>query len=188
MGSCSPSACWQASIAAGLVCEPPEPSRMTQTSPGMSRIRTKTSAAAPTSVGMASRSRVTTYRYICRLLVQPDIREVLVQVVAGTDLPAAHVGPLGNDAEPVRCDDAVGHRVERVDLVGAHGGTLRLGIALVQHLVVKLDRLGIVVVAVALRIDRLRQVFAGVERRIDDALAVGVDHDVETAAAHSLEP
>jgi hypothetical protein len=51
-----PSWAWQLATAASLI-ELPEPSRMTQMSPGIRRIRMKTSAAAPISVGTASSRR-----------------------------------------------------------------------------------------------------------------------------------
>ena len=51
-----PSWAWQLATAAGLI-EPPEPSRTTQMSPGIRRIRMNTSAAAPIRVGIDSSRR-----------------------------------------------------------------------------------------------------------------------------------
>src|ERR1044071_97733 len=138
IGSSRPS-CWrQAATDAASTWAPPEPSRITQTSPGMRRISTKTSAAAPASVGIASRSLVAMERYMGfappprGLLVEPDVGQVLVQVVARADLPALHVGPRQDDAVPVGQHDLVHHGIERVLLVGAHGDTLlgRIGLDL----------------------------------------------------------
>src|SRR5689334_22470233 len=72
-------------------------------SPGISRIRMNTSAAAPIKVGITSSTRLVMYWYTCsavRCFVQPDIRQVLVDVVARTDLPAVHIGTLGDFAVP----------------------------------------------------------------------------------------
>src|SRR5260370_4507150 len=101
-------------------------------SPGMRRISTKTSAAAPARVGIARSSRCTMYRYIAPpdgesglgcstawLLIQPNVREILVDVVARTDLPALHVGPVGDDPIPPRRHDRVGLSVEDVGLAFA---------------------------------------------------------------------
>ncbi len=51
-----PSWAWQLATAVGLI-EPPEPSRTTQMSPGIRRIRMNTSAAAPIRVGIDSNRR-----------------------------------------------------------------------------------------------------------------------------------
>jgi hypothetical protein len=55
-----------------------------------------TNAAAPTKVGITSNSRFMMYRYIASLpqrclLVEPDGRQVLVEIMAGTDPPALHI-------------------------------------------------------------------------------------------------
>src|SRR5258708_29898913 len=75
-----------------------------QISPGIRRIRTNTSAAAPTSVGTTSSTRFTIYRYILcvrswsrrrarqrmrtGLLIEPYIGQVLIDVVARADPPS----------------------------------------------------------------------------------------------------
>src|SRR5262245_4374 len=53
-----PSSAWQSAIALGSNVPPLDPRRTTQTSPGINRISTNTSAAAPTSVGMTSNTRL----------------------------------------------------------------------------------------------------------------------------------
>ncbi len=63
-GRSRPSCAWQAVTARSSNVPPPEPSRTTQMSPGMSRINKKTSAAAPTRVGITSSKRLMMYRYI----------------------------------------------------------------------------------------------------------------------------
>ena len=57
-----------------------------------------------------------------------------------------------------------------------------------QHLVVQLDRLRVLVPAVALRRGRAGQFLLHVERRVDDAVARRLDHDIEIAAAQRLVP
>ena len=67
-GLSRPSWAWQVATARASKVPPPEPSRTTQMSPGIRRISKKTSAAAPTSVGITSRIRFTMYRYIASVL------------------------------------------------------------------------------------------------------------------------
>src|SRR5260370_12992933 len=77
-------------------------------SPGIRRIRTNTSAAAPTSVGTTSSTRFTIYRYILcvrswsrrrarqrmrtGLLIEPYIGQVLIDVVAPAHPPSPPLG------------------------------------------------------------------------------------------------
>ncbi len=127
--------------ARGSKLPPPEPRRTTQMSPGISRIRMNTSAAAPISVGITSSTRLAMYWYIpssrslfvvqaprvpfldgtrntrvrstVRRLVQPDIRQVLVDIVARTDLPACDVGPLGHHRDTTRASGTPAPRYRR---------------------------------------------------------------------------
>ena len=108
--------------ARGSTLAPPEPRRTTQISPGIRRIRTNTSAAAPNSVGTTSSTRFTIYRYILYfrswsrrrapqrmrtgLLIEPHVGQVLIDVVARADLPALHIGAQRHDPIPVRSSPA----------------------------------------------------------------------------------
>ncbi len=56
-----------------------------------------------------------------------------------------------------------------------------------QHRLIEIDLLLVLVVAVVLGIDRMRQELADVEQRIDHGLAVEVDRHVEGAAAQRVE-
>src|SRR6267142_4573382 len=76
------------------------------TSPGMTRMITKTSAAAPSSVGTISRSRFATYVPIASppgsgsVFRQPDVLELLVRVVIGRRYVILHLGPVDDVARP----------------------------------------------------------------------------------------
>ena len=59
-GRSMPSSAWQSAMALGSNVPPLDPRRMTQTSPGISRISTNTSAAAPSKVGITSSTRLIT--------------------------------------------------------------------------------------------------------------------------------
>src|SRR5215469_3136752 len=67
-------------------------------------------------------------------------------------------------------------------------GTLPCGIGLVQHLVVDLVRLRILVIAVILAADRVRQPSLDIDHRVDDAVAIAAGRDVEIAAAQRSKP
>src|SRR5258707_13647546 len=98
-----------------------------QISPGIRRIRTNTSAAAPTSVGTTSSTRFTIYRYILcvrswsrrrarqrmrtGLLIEPYIGQVLIDVVARADLSSLHIGGQPDDPVPVGYPQLVGPRI-----------------------------------------------------------------------------
>ena len=60
----SPSSMWQRAIARGSAMLPPEPRRIAQMSPGMSRISRNTSTAAPIKVGITRSTRLAMYRYM----------------------------------------------------------------------------------------------------------------------------
>ena len=62
----------------------------------------------------------------------------------------------------------------------------RVGFA--QHFLVEIDLALVVVPAVIVEEDRVRQVFGDIEGRVDDALAVRLHRDVEIAGAHGLDP
>ena len=57
-GRSMPISAWQSAMALGSKVPPLDPRRTTQMSPGISRISTNTSAAAPSSVGITSSTRL----------------------------------------------------------------------------------------------------------------------------------
>ena len=59
-GRSIPSSAWQSAMALGSNVPPLDPRRTTHTSPGISRISTNTSAAAPSKVGITSSTRLMT--------------------------------------------------------------------------------------------------------------------------------
>src|SRR6185437_15143912 len=133
-------------------------------SPGISRIRMNTSAAAPTSVGITSSTRLVTYWYIpsshslfvvqapraplpdgtrttrvrstVRRLIQPDIGEILVDIVARTDLPAVHVGAFRDLAVPPDHRELPRLGVDDAGFVLPHQRSLLGEVGLAQHPVV----------------------------------------------------
>src|SRR5581483_3933352 len=82
------------------------------------------------------------------LLVEPDRRQVLVEVVARRDLPALDVGAVRNDAVPPQRDEVVHLLVDHALLVGAHQPLLLGLVARLVHGVVELDELRILELAV----------------------------------------
>src|SRR5437867_9634583 len=76
------------------------------TSPGMTRMITKTRAAAPSSVGTIRSRRLAMYVRIPRspwsgsILRQPDVLELLVGVVIGRGHVVLHLGPVDDVTRP----------------------------------------------------------------------------------------
>src|SRR5262245_50568492 len=87
---------------------PPKISRAT--SPGITRMMTKTRAAAPSSVGMIRRSRFATYVCISPGSVrrQPDVLELLIGVVIGRRHVVLHFRPVHHAPPPPEARDVVG--------------------------------------------------------------------------------
>src|SRR6516165_8005841 len=107
--------------------------------------------------------------------VEPDRRQVLVVEMARTDFPAFHVRScawssttyFSNSRIKPRCFGRVG---------------------LVQHLLVEIDFFLVLVIAIVFGEDGVRQILPDIEQRIDHALTIGFEDDVEIAAAYRLEP
>src|SRR5690348_4746503 len=118
------------------------------------------------------------------LFVQPDRRQILVQVVARADLPALYVGPVRDDAVPPQHRKLVRFGVDDVLFEFPHQSALPASIGLVQHGLIEIDFLLVVVISIIFGIDRPRQDFLSVEQRIDDTRTVRFEHDVEMAAPH----
>ena len=78
--------------------------------------------------------------------------------------------------------------VQRMLLVRAHQHALLRRIGLVQHPLIEIDRLRVVKISVLLGEDRARLVLADIEHRVDHALAIAFDGDIEAAIAQPLEP
>src|SRR5258708_6920027 len=126
-----------------------------QISPGIRRIRTNTSAAAPTSVGTTSSIRFTIYRYILcvrswsrrrarqrmrtGLLIEPYIGQVLIDVVARADLPSLHIGAQRHDPGPGGYPPLLRPRITHRLLELPPQLALLLPVGLVQHLLVQID-------------------------------------------------
>src|SRR5689334_13424951 len=108
--------------------------------------------------------------------------------MAGADLPTLDVRPVWHDTVPPQAQHIMRLIVERVLLVYPHQLTLFRRIGLVQHHLIEVDRLLILKSSVLLGEYRWRLVFADVEHRVDDALAVPLEANVEIAAAQRLEP
>ncbi len=108
---------------------------------------------------------------------EPDRPEVLVHVMARPDLPAMDVGAQRHDpVPPIACECSAPLRRARACRTRGQSALLR-DIGLVQHLVVELVRLRILVIAVILAADRMRQPGLDIDQRVDDAVAIaaGVD-------------
>src|SRR6186997_1066011 len=101
---------------------------------------------------------------------QPDGGEVLVEVVAGADLPAFHLAVVRNDPLPPDRRDLPGLLAKRDPLELAHRHQPLRRVGLTRLLVVELVELGIAVAAV---IDR-----AAIARDELGQLQVGIVHEV----------
>src|SRR5262245_3090027 len=121
------------------------------------------------------------------LLVQPNVCQVLVQIVARRDLPALHVRAHRHDAVP-ECHRQLMRLVVDALLQLAHPHARLVDIGLLQHPVVDVDHLRIGEETVVLTINLVRQPAADIGNRVDDVLAVGLQRHVELTTAHTVEP
>ena len=121
------------------------------------------------------------------LFVQPDCRQVLIDEMARPDFPALHVRAVRDAPEPPHDPGLVRLVVDHVFLDFSHQAAL-FGGCLVQHFLIKVDFLLVLVIAVVLGKDGVRQILPDIEQRIDHALTIGFEHDVEIAAAHRFKP
>src|SRR3990170_5080615 len=104
------------------------------------------------------------------LLVEPDDGEVLVEVVAGRDLPPLHVRAVWNNTVPPQRDVIVGLVVDHPLLVGTHDLALLGLVGGPVHGVVELEQLCVLELAVL--VAGGGQELRRVGQRIDDRLAV----------------
>src|SRR5207248_5760834 len=159
----------------------------------MTRMRTNVSSATPNSVGNINRKRLNRYFHMVvararpaprprapALLREPDRVELVVEIVAGRDRPALHLGEMRDDAMPLQ-------RVDHVRLV-----VEQPLLELPQDLFALLDVRGAslpdvhvvdggVLVPAVVRVRGAHE--AGqVEVRLDDEAALEVHGDFEVAA------
>src|SRR5215813_9174224 len=111
--------------------------------------------------------------------IEPDCCQILVEEMARADLPAFDIGAVGNDPVPPQGHDRVSLVVERMLFEPAYQLALLRRIGLVQHPLIEIDRRWVVKIAVLLGEHRARLVFADVEHRVDHALAIAFDGDIE---------
>src|ERR1700740_2960489 len=71
------------------------------------------------------------------LFVQPNRRQILVEVMTGADLPPLHIGSIRNDAVPPQHWELVRLGIDHMLLEFAHQTALFGGVGLVQHRLVK---------------------------------------------------
>src|SRR5207249_3228426 len=114
-----------------------------------------TGPAKNAAVSMATAVTVLTSTLASQyLLIERDRRQVLVEIMAWADLPTLHICVIGYHPVPPQQENFVRFGVEHVFLEVAHQCTLLHRIGLAQHLVVKIDLLGVLEVSVVCRIDR----------------------------------
>src|SRR5438093_6549028 len=116
----------------GSMWPPASPPKINSaTSPGMTRMITKTRAAAPSSVGTIRSRRLAMYVPIPRspwsgsILRQPDVLELLVGVVIGRSHVVLHLGPVHDVARPPEPRHVIG--VFEHDLLKLQDQLLALG-------------------------------------------------------------
>src|SRR6516165_2993819 len=122
------------------------------------------------------------------LFIEPNRRQILIEIMAGADPPALHIRAVRNNTVIPQQEYLVGLTVENVLLEVAHQGPLLGELGFIQHPVVQIDFLLVVELAVARDVDRMRQVSLNVEQWIDHTVAITVHGGVEVAIAHSFEP
>src|SRR5438105_11095724 len=107
--------------------------------------------------------------------------------MARADLPALHIRAVRHDPVPPQRRDVMYLIVERVPFEGPHQCALPRRIGLVQHFLIEIDRRRVVKVSVLLGEDRGGLVFADIEQRVDDALAITFERHFEIAATQRLD-
>src|SRR5215471_15304539 len=121
------------------------------------------------------------------LLIEPDRRQILIEVMARADFPAFDIRSVRNHPVIPQQKDRVRLGIEHVFLEVADQRPLLRRVGLAQRLIVEVDRFGILEVSVICGVDRARQVPLHVERCIDHALAISSQHCFEIATAHCFE-
>src|SRR5499427_7935720 len=90
--------------------------------------------------------------------IEPDCRQILVEEMARTDLPAFDIGAVGHDPVPPESHDFMRLVVERMLLVLTHQQALLRRIGLVQHPLIEIDRRRVVEIPILLGEHRARLV------------------------------
>src|SRR6516225_7634283 len=103
------------------------------------------------------------FSHSAALLVEPHGRQVLVEIMAWTDLPALHIRTVGNNTIIPEQEYLVGLIIKHMFLEVPHQGPLLREVGFTEHSVVQIDLLLVVEPAVAGDIDRGRQVSLHVE-------------------------
>src|SRR6516164_6705276 len=144
--------------------------------------------AAPSSAAASSDPILIASSCSAELFVEPYSRQILVEIMAGTDLPAFHIRTVKNGAVVPQQEYLVGLVVENVFLKVAHLGPLLRKLGFVQHPVVQIDFRLVLEPAIARDVDRMRQISLDVEQWVDHTVAIAVHGSVEVATAHRFEP
>src|ERR1700758_1085811 len=97
------------------------------------------------------------------LLVKPDRRQILIDVVAWADLPALYVRPIRDDPVVPGRHQHMRLDIEHVFFEFTHQGALLGRIGLVQHLLIEIDLLLVLIVTVVLGVNRTWQKLTDVE-------------------------
>src|SRR5215471_16668210 len=118
--------------------------------------------------------------------IEPDCRQVLVEEMARTDLPAFDIGAVGDDSVPPQGHNFVRLLVEHVLLKLPHQCALLCRIGLMQHALIEIDIVGIIEISVLLGECRARLVLADIEHWVDHTLAVAFNGDIKAAIAQTL--
>src|SRR5215471_17850949 len=98
------------------------------------------------------------------LFVEPHRRQILVQIMAGADLPALHICAVGNNTVVPEQKYFVSLAIENMLLEIAHQGPLLRELGFMQHPIVQLDLRRVVELSVARDVDRGRQISLHVEQ------------------------
>src|SRR6516162_6727573 len=122
------------------------------------------------------------------LFIEPNRRQILIEIMAGADPPALHIRAVRNNTVIPEQEYLVGLAVENVLLEVAHQGPLLRELGFMQHPIVQIDFLLVLELAIARDVDRMRQVSLDVEQWVNHTVAIAVHGSVEVAIAHSFEP
>src|SRR6516162_10647464 len=108
--------------------------------------------------------------------------------MARADLPALDVRSIRDDPKPPQHWKLVRLAINHVFLELSQQGALFSGIGFLQHSLIEIDFWLVIIHSVIFGIDRAWQIFLRVHQWVDNALTIGLQDDIEIAAAHRLEP
>src|SRR6516164_323962 len=95
--------------------------------------------AAPSSATASSDPILITSSRSSVLLVEPHGRQVLVEIMAWTDLPALHIRTVGNNTIIPEQEYLVGLIIKHMFLEVPHQGPLLREVGFTEHSVVQID-------------------------------------------------